>query len=41
MFGEVDEHTTQETYLGHNMADAIACFHTADGQRVWNRLSKY
>ena len=27
MFGEVDEHTTQETYLGHNMADAIACFH--------------
>ena len=27
MFGEVDEHTTQETYLGHNMADAIACYH--------------
>lgn len=27
MFGEIDEHTTQETYLGHNMADAIACFH--------------
>ena len=26
MFGEVDEHTTQETYLGHNMADAIACW---------------
>ncbi|MDB2569063.1 hypothetical protein N9X52_01745 [Candidatus Poseidonia alphae] len=27
MFGEVDEHTTHETYLGHNMADAIACYH--------------
>ncbi|MEC8548075.1 MAG: hypothetical protein VXY31_02015, partial [Candidatus Thermoplasmatota archaeon] len=27
MFGDVDEHTTQETYLGHNMADAIACYH--------------
>ena len=26
MFGEINEHNTQETYLGHNMADAIACY---------------
>jgi hypothetical protein len=26
MFEEVSDHNTQETYLGHNMADAIACF---------------
>ena len=26
MFEEISEHNTKETYLGHNMADAIACY---------------